>query len=314
MLLSSAMQSHDRRRDPGNAQLLPSATKLGSVHLGVTEEDRAVEFYTRVVGLTKLPSKGDGISLGTLEGTELVTLYPGSSSPFPRGRTGLYHLALAVPDLRELARVEARFLSFGYPNYPTDHTVSKSLYLWDHDNNGIEVYTETPDDGAYFFNGENLVIQDKHGNPRSGRDPIDIDWLLGHLKEGDTSDAPIHKGTIMGHVHLHVANVESAMRFYHDVMGYKRFLFWKEMGMGDLTLNNYLPHRLAVNSWAGEGAPAAPEGSSGLRHFTIVLPSTESFDLLISRLKNAKVEVAEENSRVVTLRDPSRNLMRLTVG
>ena len=221
---------------------------------------------------------------------------------------------MAVPNLRELARVEARLSSLRYPNYPTDHTISKSIYLWDPDSNGIEIYKETPEDGTFIFDGNDLVIRDREGNLRSGRDPIDLDWLLGHLKPEDRFDKPIPDGTSMGHVHLHVADLDKAMRFYGDLIGYQKAAIWKTMALGDVTLNSYLPHRLAFNMWAGQGASPAPEGSSGLRHFTMVLPTTEGLDAVVERLKREKVGFSKSSSHSVSVQDPSRNQVQLTVG
>lgn len=307
------MQSRNTRLLPENKQLLWPGTELGAVHLSVTNENRALQFYQEVLGLTKLGSRGGRIHLGTRDGRELVVLYPGATKPFPRGHTGLYHLALAVPNLNELALVELRLTSLNYPNYPTDHTISKSIYLWDPDNNGIEVYKETPEEGGYYHEDGTIVVRDRRGNQKSGRERIDLNWLFGHLKPEDRGDTPLPDGTSMGHVHLHTAGVDEAMAFYSGVIGYQKFLLWPRFGMGDLTLNAYIPHRLAVNNWAGEGASQAPDGSSGLRHFTILLPTSGSLDALVARLRKLKMEFSNV-SQGISLQDPSKNHIELTVS
>src|SRR3989440_10476194 len=77
-------------------------TGVGAVELGVTDGDRALRFYRDYVGLTPLASMGSEIRLGAA-GRELVVLHPDAERPVVPRRSGLYHLAIAVPDRRELA-------------------------------------------------------------------------------------------------------------------------------------------------------------------------------------------------------------------
>src|SRR5258707_554946 len=117
--------------------------------------------------------------------------------------------AIATPvDRRELARVIGRLARLQWDQYPTDHVMTKANYLWDPDGNGIEIYTESPEDGTLGFANGTFVAYDKDGRERSGRDPIDMDELFSHLQPGDSLDGPMPDGTKMGHVHLHVADVD----------------------------------------------------------------------------------------------------------
>lgn len=291
-------------------QPIDDDTELGTVHLSVTDGDNALQFYRDVLGLTPLSSAGDQIRLGTPGGRELVRLYPGAARPFPRGRTGLYHLALAVPSLRELARTEARFASIGYEHYPTDHVYSKSLYLWDGDGNGIEVYKETPEDGTWTYIDGKLTVRDVNGMRRSGRDPIDLRWLLGHLRATDSPDSPLPEGTTMGHVHLHVRDLDEAMHFYSDVLGCQRLMHDRSIGMSDVTWKDYVPHRIAFNVWAGQGAPPASADSSGLRHFTIILPTEDSLQLVRDRIETGDITITEIDEGF-SVKDPSHNIIQL---
>jgi catechol 2,3-dioxygenase len=117
----------------------------------------------------------------------------------------------------------------------------------------------------------------------------------------------------MGHVHLHVADIDRSMHFYSGVLGYRKFVLWKPMRMGDVTLGSYLPHRFAFNTSAGEGAPPPPKGTSGLRHYTVVLPNTSALDAVVERFKRERVEITDD-SKGVFVRDPSQNLALITVG
>jgi catechol 2,3-dioxygenase len=291
---------------------IPAQTELGSVHLSVTKAEPALEFYRDVLKLTPLASTGDSIRLGTPDGRELVVLHPGAVRPFPKGRSGLYHLALAVPNIKELARFEARLSTIGYEHYPTDHVISKSIYLWDGDGNGIEVYKETPEDGTFTYIGGEPIVRDRRGMQRSGRDPIDLRWLLGHLESRDDPDSVTPDGTNMGHVHLHVSDLDDSMRFYSEVLGFEKLMFSKSMGMSDVTSNDYRPHRIAFNVWAGQGASPAPVGSSGLRHFTIALPTAEDVKALGTRFKREDTRFSEESDALL-VNDPSQNIIRIQV-
>src|SRR5256886_12049128 len=147
---------------------------------------------------------------------ELVVLHPDAERPVVARTSGLYHLAILVPDRRELARVIARLGRLGWEQSPTDHVMTKADYLWDPDGNGIEIYTESPEDGTLGFGNGTFVAYGKDGKPRSGRDPIDLEELFSHLREGDRLEVSMPEATKMGHVHLHVADLDEALRFNHD--------------------------------------------------------------------------------------------------
>src|SRR5256886_1737951 len=196
-------------------QSIAAKTGVGAVELAVTDGDRALRFYRDYVGLEPLDSEGPEIRLGAA-GRELVVLYPDAERPVVARTSGLYHLAIVVPDRRELARVIARLGRLGWEQSPTDHVMTKADYLWDPDGNGIEIYTESPEDGTMGFGNGTFVAYGKDGKPRSGRDPIDLEELFSHLREGDRLEVPMPEATKMGHVPLHVADVDAALRFYHD--------------------------------------------------------------------------------------------------
>jgi catechol 2,3-dioxygenase len=275
---------------------------MGPVEIAVTDADRALKFYQHYVGLTPLPSEGPELRLGAA-GREVVVLHPGADQPVMPRTSGLYHLAIVVPDRRELARVIARIARLGWEQYPTDHVMTKANYLWDPDGNGIEIYTESPEDGTMGFANGTFVAHDKAGNPRSGRDPIDLDELFSHLRPDDRLDEPMPAGTKMGHVHLHVADVEDALRFYHDLVGFD--VMGHVPGVGFVSAGGY-HHHLGLNTWAGRGARPAPPGHAGLRRFTVELPTRRDLDDVIGRLEHGDVRVLEEAGGYAAV-DPSSN-------
>jgi catechol 2,3-dioxygenase len=301
---------------PANApasQLLPEATRLGPVHLAVTDADRARTFWTRAVGLTVIVEDDSTISLGA-GGETLIVLYPGASGPVVGRRTGLYHVAIHLPTRKDLAILTYRLYALRYPNSPTDHLVSETTYFSDQDGNGIEITFETPHRGEMVVqsNGQFGGIT-ADGQPHSGREAVDLESLFGELSEGDSLETPLPAGTRVGHVHLHVNNLDQAVAFYRDVVGFRPLMSMPVIGMTDFGLDRItVPHALALNTWSGEGALPAPEGTSGLRYFTLDLPAATDLDALAGRLRAAGHPFEQEGTTLTVL-DPARNRLHVTM-
>jgi len=302
--------SRKQERVPfGGFTPIAATTGMGAVDLAVTDGDRALGFYRDYVGLTPMPSPDGAIRLGA-GARELVVLHPDAERPVVPRTSGLYHLAILVPDRRELARVIARLGRLGWDQYPTDHVMTKANYLWDPDGNGIEIYTESPEDGTMGFGKGTFVAYDKDGKPRSGRDPIDLEELFSHLREDDRLDAPMPESTKMGHVHLHVADVDDALRFYHDLVGFD--VMGHVPGVGFVSAGGY-HHHLGLNTWAGRGARPAPSGSAGLRRFTVELPALRDLEDVVGRLEHGDVSLTEEAGGFAAV-DPSANRVLFTTA
>lgn len=286
------------------------ATRMGPVHLGVTDGERSRRFYERIVGLTLLDDAGGALRMGVL-GLELVVLHPGALRPVLRGTSGLYHLAIVVPSRRELARVVARLMNIGYPQSPTDHVLTKSDYIWDPDGNGIEIYTETPEDGTWEFANGTFRSIARDGSLRSGVDPIDLPVLLGELGPDDDLEEPLAEGSRMGHVHLHIHDLKGAVDFYSGAVGFDIQGVADRWGAAFVSAGGY-HHHLGLNIWAGEGAPQAPDDASGLRHFTIELPTEADLAEVVAQVQATQTEV-HESGEGVFVRDPSGNRVLMTV-
>ena len=283
-------------------QSIAAKTGMGAVDLAVTDGDTALRFYRDYVGLTPLPSNENQIRMGA-GGRELVVLHPDAERAVVPKTSGLYHLAIVLPDRRELARVIARLGRLRWDQYPTDHVMTKANYLWDPDGNGIEIYVESPEDGTMGMVNGTYGAWDKDGRPRSGRDPIDLEEMFSHLKPDDRLDEPMPAGTKMGHIHLHVADVDEALRFYVDLVGFD--VMGQMPGVGFISAGGY-HHHLGLNEWAGHGARPAPAGAAGLRRFTIELPTRRDLDDVVNRLEHGENRLSEEAGGIATV-DPSAN-------
>lgn len=289
---------------PMNGTSIHPRTRPGPVALTVASLDRMIPFYEGYLGLSLHRRQSDHAELG-VGGEPLLQLLERPGAGRARGTTGLYHFAVLVPSRRELARVIARLIERGYPNYPTDHVMTETTYLDDPEGNGIEVYADTPEDGVFSFAGGRFEARDAQGNPRSGRDPLDLDELFRHLRPTDDLRAPMPSETRIGHVHLHVADLAEAVRFYHDGLGFDEMGNAPAFRAAFLSAGGY-HHHVGVNTWQGEGAPPPPSGSLGLRHVTFVVPDMLEVGRVRDRLTAHGFEIADQDGGVMT-RDPSQN-------
>lgn len=289
--------------------LVPETTRLGPVHIAVTNSDNALAIWQDVVGLTVISQTDTEIALGA-GGNTLIVLHPGAAAAVASHTIGLYHVAIHVPTRRDFARALNRALMARVRISPTDHLVSEALYLWDLDGNGIEITFETPWRGRFVQNDE-LLAMTPEGTPHSGREPIDVPGLLAELDGDGTPLAPMPAGTRIGHVHVHVNSLDAAMEFYRDQLGFAGQLLSRRYGMGDVNLN-YAPHILAFNIWAGANAPLPPKGLSGLRWFEIVMPDKAAMSEMKQRLMDGGSPV-KEDARGFETADPSGNRIRVVL-
>jgi catechol 2,3-dioxygenase len=270
-------------------------TSLGPVSLTVRDLDGTREFYERTVGLRMLDGTGVTKTLGTEDGHSLVELVGDPDAPArPRGTTGLFHLAILVPDRIELARSLRRLAEAGGRlEGAADHLVSEAIYLTDPEGNGIEIYRDRPRE-EWRRDGDEL---------RMATLPLDLRHVIAELDAGEPS-SELPDGTRIGHVHLNVADLDEVERFYAGLLGfdvtaraYPGALFMSAGGYH---------HHLGANTWVGEGAPAPPQGAAGLRHFVVELTGSDELERTVERLRvgGAEVQGADGSAQV---EDPSGN-------
>jgi len=280
------------------------ATRMGYVYLSVADLDRQVAFYQQIIGLQLHWREGATAGLG-VGNEDLLRLTEVREARRTRGTTGLYHFAILLPSRRELARAIGRLFALRYPNYPTDHVMTKTTYLDDPEGQNIELYTDTPEDGIFgFVNGE-FIARHANGAPSDGREPLDVEALLGELTPEDRLDASMPPDTKIGHVHLYVANLDDTLRFYHDILGFDNMGMARSFRMGMVSAGGY-HHHIGFNTWVGEGAPPPPPDALGLRYFTVVLPSATDLENVVNRLKQASIATIPMEDGVL-VRDPSQN-------
>jgi catechol 2,3-dioxygenase len=287
------------------------ATRIGIVSLTVANLDNQVAFYQRSIGLRLHWRAANQAGLGA-GGDDLLILTQKPGARRYQRVTGLYHFALLFPDRRELGRVVARLFSQHYRNYPTDHILTKSTYLDDPEGNGIELYAESPEDGEFIYEDGKFLARRADGSLSDGREPLELDALFSNLNVDEKLDLPVPSETRIGHVHLHVRNVDEAVDFYHGVIGFDVMGLAPAYQVAFVSAGGY-HHHIGLNTWQGEGAPSPPEDALGLRHFSISLPNQEALNEVVVRIDSVGIpETRTEHG--VLLRDPSQNGVMLSVS
>jgi catechol 2,3-dioxygenase len=272
---------------------LHPATRLGAVHLTVSELDRAVAFYTDVLGFQVHDRAGEKAYLGAGRQPFLVLTEVRGARHW-RNRSGLYHFAILTPSRLALAQSLRRLVETGTPIGGGDHLVSEAIYLSDPDGNGIEVYRDRPRSTWAY----------EHGEIKMDTIPLDFRGILAEL---DGSHAPwqgLAPDTSLGHMHLHVGDLAAAGKFYTDVVGFDFMLNYGGSALF-FSAGGY-HHHLGVNTWAGAGAPPPPADAVGLRYFEVQLADAAEGAGLLQRLEAAGVSY-EVQGRDLLVRDPAQN-------
>jgi catechol 2,3-dioxygenase len=251
---------------------LPAETRMGAVHLTVADLDRSIAYYETQIGLRVHGRDGGEARLGT-GGEDLLVLGEEPGARPADGYSGLFHFALLVPERIDLARWLAHAARERVPlTGLSDHFVSEAIYLRDPDHHGIEIYADRPREHWEGQVGLRLTTL-----------PLDTDDLLSTLEDPSTEQFDgLAGGTVMGHVHLCVGDVEESVRYYRDVVG---FALMAQLGdqAAFLSAGGY-HHHLGGNTWQSAGRPYAPEGYARLTQMTVVLPEVAALEALAERL------------------------------
>jgi catechol 2,3-dioxygenase len=279
------------RNATDQAASLPATLRLGAVHLTVSDLDRSVAFYRDAIGL-RLHHRENSVAAIGAGGEDLVVLHEEPGVRRAGRHAGLYHYALLYPSREELARAALRLAATRTPiQGASDHGTHEAIYLPDPDGNGIELAADRPREAW-----PDLSNPGWDGGPR----PLDLDGLLA-LAAGEEPRPMAGTGLVVGHVHLHVGDIERGLNFYREVLGFE--LIFSMPTAAFVAAGGY-HHHLGFNTWRGEGVPPAPPGRVGLRHWTVVLEDTADLAAVRERVRATGVEVEEGEDDSFLVRDP----------
>jgi catechol 2,3-dioxygenase len=268
---------------------LPATLRLGAVHLTVTDLDRSVGFYEDAIGL-RLHRREDSVAVMGAGEEDLLVLYEEPGARRAGRHAGLYHYALLFPSREELARAALRLAETKTPiQGASDHGTHEAIYLPDPDGNGIELAADRPRE-----------LWPRPLEYTGGPHPLDLDGLLAAIA-GEEPRGKAGPGLVIGHVHLHVGDLDRGLAFYRDVLGFELMTFMP--GAAAFVSAGGYHHHLGFNIWRGEGVPPVPEGRIGLRHWTVMFDYQEEIEAVRERVRAAGIEVEDEGEGFL-VRDP----------
>ncbi|OME06817.1 glyoxalase [Paenibacillus odorifer] len=281
--------------------ILQPDTQIGLVQIRVSNLERSLTFYQNVVGLSVLRQTGREVEM-TADGQNVLLILREIENARvirPNSVAGLYHFAILVPDRPSLGLVVRNLISSGIEVGQGDHLVSEALYIQDPDNNGIESYRDRPKSEWKY---------DAEGHVMMSTDPVDVDGLLAASEGLSWNGLPA--GTVIGHVHFHVGNLNKAKAFYVDLLGFELTANYGSAAMF-ISAGGY-HHHIGLNVWAGQGAPAAPADTVGIDYFTLILTNEEERNAVVERVRQAGYAVTEVNG-TPTFQDPWNIGIRLVL-
>lgn len=276
---------------------LPQRTHLGRVRLQVSDLERSAGYYEQVLGFRVIERSASAATLATEAGEPLVELHtrPGVTAAPRRATLGLYHFAILLPDRASLGRFLQHLASLGARAGMADHLVSEALYLTDPDGLGIEVYADRPRE-AWQVNGQELAMT---------TEPLDAQDVVAAGRGEPWTGMPA--GTVIGHVHLHVGDLDTSAAFFHAAVGFDKVV-WSYPGALFLAAGGY-HHHLGTNTWA-QGPNPAPD-QARLLSWDIVVPSSADAAEAAHSIEAGGYQVQQDDDGAFRAIDPWGTALRL---
>lgn len=272
------------------------------MHLTVADLAGAAEFYQDILGFRITRRDGGRIECSAAAAAPVHLILTGRPTARRHRTAGLYHFAVLLPTRAALARALRHLLNTGAPiEGASDHGVSEAIYLHDREGNGIEIYADRPRE-RWPRRGQTLAM---------GTQPLDVTDLLAQ-DPGSWEGLP--ERTRIGHVHLHVADLARAERFYAGALGFE-VMVRGYPGALFLAAGGY-HHHIGLNTWAGTGIPPLDPQGAGLRSFTVHIPDPAAREAAVRRVREAGGSVEEEGDGPVPgvlVRDPDGIGVRLAL-
>ncbi len=279
---------------------LPAGFRLGPAALRVSDAERALDFYVNKVGLALRARDETSAVLGSAADDLLrLDFHPGIA-PRNYRETGLYHVAILLPDRPSLGAAIARLAPHQMKLGAADHLVSEAIYLWDPDNNGIEIYRDRSA-GDWIWSNDQVEMANR---------PLDFDGLLAEPDVEALARTPVKNGTRIGHIHLEVDDLAKAKGFYGDIIGFTPTATLP--GAQFLAAGGY-HHHIGTNVWESRNGSPPSADTAGLSQTTFALPDAASLQALEARLANANI-ATERRGDGFSFQDPWHTQVLVRIG
>lgn len=262
---------------------------IKKIYLRAKDIKAMLKYYKEAFGFVLLKEDFNNYYLGPKDGDVLITLIDDPSIETHQTTYGLYHLALLLPSVKDLANFLVHYRKTNYRFVgASDHHVSMALYVEDVEGNGIEVYVDRP--------SKEWLIKDNEVHMATL--PLDLNKLIREANMDDYSGLP--KETIIGHLHLHVYSLTNSERFFGELLGFKKTLRY---GKDALFLSDAsYHHHIGINTWVKDPNPKLPDKNQ-LLGYTLHVPK-DKFNDFLSRLSSEGVNIMNAED-VYYLYDPN---------
>lgn len=278
---------------------------VGEVALRAKDIGLLRQYYSAMLGLSVITEGADRVTLGA-GGAPLLTLISRpDAEPEASGQAGLYHTAFLMPDRADLARWLVHVARSQIPLTGfADHSVSEAVYLTDPEGNGVEVYSDRPQE-RWLWAGDRVAM---------GTKELDINDIF--LKTGIPTDRADYKaapeGLRIGHIHLKVGDLARARDFYATGLGLDVVAGSDERGATFLSSGRY-HHHIGANIWESQHAGPRQESMTGLDWFSLRAADGAIVAARRSELAAGGFTVQEIDGGFEAL-DPWGNRVRLMAG
>nr|WP_106781016.1 VOC family protein [Lysinibacillus timonensis] len=244
---------------------------VSHVQMKVSNLEHSIEYYKKIIGFDVLEQSNNTAVLTFDGATSILSLEQvDHAQSLQGGQTGLYHFAILLPTRKDLGNFIQNIVEQNVRIGAGDHHVSEAIYLYDPDGNGIEVYSDRPEDSWIWQNDFVYMTTEQ----------VDIPSVL---RDADGAWNGLPEGTVMGHIHLSVSDLTASEKFYTEALGYDVVTRYGNQALFISTGKYH--HHIGLNTWNSAGGRPAPENSVGLKSFTIVLENDEQAEKIKSNLR-----------------------------
>ena len=278
-----------------NSFTVNPSLKIDHVHLRVSDLEESVNFYQSILGFKILKDKSFANTVTISENKEkispllVLTQIDDDDAILKhkskRKESGLYHFAILLSERKFLAsflRHVQKNLDPQFYEGMADHAVSESIYVHDPDYNGIEIYRDRLP-SQWKWNGNKVFMV---------TDPLNVKDLL--IQNPDEKWTELPPNTTIGHVHLHVSNLNRSKQFYQNILGLNHTASYP--GALFFAADHY-HHHIATNIWMGTNILPASNSNNipGLDHYAVRLSYFKEQEIreFKNRLKNMGVYIDE---------------------